>query len=98
MRRDTVEIIAQILSTARQSCIQDVIMRQCGLSTEQWNRYRHMLLEAKLLKEQEVENANAQRSRRVYQTTEKGRKFLRQYEALQALLQVSREEVQNGEC
>lgn len=86
MRRDTIEIIAQILYTARQPCIQYVIIQECGLSTEQWNRYRAMLLGAKLLQK---EGGNRQK---FYRITEKGRKFLMEYEALLSLLQVSQQD------
>ena len=75
MKRDRLEIIAEILQTAKDGAKQTRIMYGCNLSYRQTKKLLSHLLDTRLLR---VGNS--------YHTTEKGLRFLQTYHTLELLL------------
>ncbi len=75
MKRDRLEIIAQILHVAKKGIKKTHVMYQCNLSYSQTKDFIDSLMEIGLLR---IGNS--------YHTTDKGMKFLRAYETLNSLL------------
>jgi predicted transcriptional regulator len=74
MKRDRLEIIAQILHVAKKGIKKTHVMYQCNLSYSQTKDFINSLMETGLLR---IGNS--------YHTTDKGLKFLRAYETLNSL-------------
>jgi len=85
VRSDTMDIITRILTVATKPCIQNKIIHQCTLSTAQWQKYRTLLIKAQLLATQPATNP----TKTLYQTTEKGKTFLKKYTELLTMLEIS---------
>ena len=75
MKRDRLEIIAEILQAAKNGAKKTRIMYQCNLSYRQTKRFLTYLLKTRFLR---IGNS--------YHTTEKGLKFLQAYQTLEFLL------------
>lgn len=75
MKRDRLEIIAQILHVAKNGIKKTHVMYQCNLSYSQTKDFINCLMETGLLR---IGNS--------YHTTDKGMKFLRAYETLNSLV------------
>ena len=73
--RSTFEIIAEILKVAKNGAKKTRIMYACGLSYRFVEKYLALLLETGLLR---IGNS--------YHTTEKGIRFLRNYQTMELLL------------
>jgi len=73
--RSSFEIIAEILTTAKNGAKKTRIMYSCGLSYSFVQKYLHLLLETGLLR---IGNS--------YHTTDKGMGFLRKYQTLELLM------------
>ena len=75
MKRDRLEIIAQILHVAKNGAKKTHVMYQCNLSYNQTKNFINYLLETGLLR---IGNS--------YHTTDKGLRFLQTYKTLDRLL------------
>jgi len=88
-RSDTMTIIARILTAAIKPCLQHKIIEKCSLSTTQWQKYRTILIKAQLLEAQPATNkVYFLPSKTLYQTTEKGKTFLKKYAELLTMLEI----------
>lgn len=76
--RTRIEIIYEMLSVCLTPTSKTHIMYRCNMSLEQLNRYLDLLVSSILLRHSPKE--------RKYQTTEKGKEFIKQYEHLKDLL------------
>jgi len=76
--RSSFEIIAEILTTAKNGAKKTRIMYRCGLSYKFVQKYLDLLLETGLLM-----------TGSSYHTTDKGMGFLRKYQNLELLLNTS---------
>ncbi len=79
-RRDRLYIIAEILAIARDGSLKTQIMYRANLSFAQLNEYLSFLLKRELLKR------NTKNGKTIYKTTDKGFKFLENYEEISDLL------------
>jgi len=75
MKRDRIEIIAEILQVAKNGAKKTRIMYQCNLSYRQTKKYLNHLLRIGFLR---IGNS--------FHTTEKGLKFLQTYQTLELLM------------
>ena len=73
--RSSFDIIAEILTTAKNGAKKTRIMYSCGLSYNFVQKYLQLLLETGLL-----------RTGNSYHTTDKGMGFLRKYQTLELLM------------
>ena len=80
-RRDRLYIIADILGIAKSESLKTQIMYRANLSFAQVNEYLSFLLKRELLKKK------TEKSRRIYKTTDKGLKYLQNYQEIATLLQ-----------
>jgi len=84
-RRHRLEIIARILTAARDGVHKTQIMYQAGLSFAQFNAYSSFLVKLGLL---ETFKRN---EKIIYKTTPKGIQYIKRYEELKRLLRKSAE-------
>ncbi len=77
-RRDSVDILAEILELCRKPCLKTNIMHKANISYVSLIGFLKQLRKLKLL--------GFSRDTNQYQTTEKGLEFLRRYSALRELL------------
>jgi predicted transcriptional regulator len=82
-RRDRHDIIIEILKTATDGEIKTHIMYKAKLNYAQVNEYLPMLVEKGLL--QNATTKHKKSSKKVYKTTEKGMKYLRNFESAKEL-------------
>jgi len=82
-RRDRHEIIVEILKTAREGKIKTHIMYRVKLSYAQINEYLPLLVNKGLLEPFTVKHRKLHR--KLYRTTEKGMKLLRNFESMAKL-------------
>ena len=80
-RRDRIAIMVEILTETRTGLKKTRIMCKCNLSYKQLELYNKMLLEKKLLARKTDE-----KSREKFVTTTKGNNFVKNFQALQALM------------
>lgn len=89
------EKIAQILTVAQQPALQNHILVKCALSMARFKQYIAELLKAGLLDAYPTVNMKLPgrrgNNRMLYQTSRKGKEFLRLYNELASLLQSSDE-------
>jgi predicted transcriptional regulator len=79
-RRDRLSIIADILTTAKDGSLKTQIMYKANLSFAQLNEYLSFLIEIHLLKIQKDE------VKKIYNTTDKGNKYLEKYNEISNFL------------
>ena len=83
-RRDRLQIIAEILETARGGALKTPIMYKANLSFTQLNEYLSYLLQTGLL-----ENVTKDKET-IYRATDKGLEYLQGYTKIRGLLQEER--------
>ena len=83
-RRDRLQIIAEILQTAKDGALKTPIMYKANLSFAQLNEYLSYLLEIKLLE------TITKDGERIYKATDKGLKYLQGHMKIRSLLQEER--------
>ena len=81
-RRDQVDVIAGILEAAKRGGTKTYIMHSVNLNHEQIERYLTILMYRGLLKK------TKQRKKRIFQTSHKGLKYLREYRELKEFLRL----------
>jgi predicted transcriptional regulator len=81
MKRGRLEIIYEILSICQKPAQKTRVLYSCNLSYEQLSRYMKYLITKDLLSIIEVEQ------KKLYQVTEKGRRFLERYESLSNIIE-----------
>lgn len=86
------EKIADILTLARKPVLKDHIIRKCNLNSSDFSKYVTQLLQGGLLNAYPAINlkhvpGRKTRHRMIYQTSRKGRLFLKRYNELLMLLQ-----------
>jgi len=79
-RRDKIDIIAEILTIAKDGLLKTQIMYRANLSFAQLNDYLDFLNGMNLLR---IENENR---KKVYKTTEKGERYLKKYDDISYIL------------
>jgi predicted transcriptional regulator len=79
-RRDKIDIIAEILTIAKDGLLKTQIMYRANLSFAQLNDYLDFLTGMNLLG---IENENR---KKVYKTTEKGERYLKKYDDISYIL------------
>jgi predicted transcriptional regulator len=79
-RRDKIDIIAEILTIAKDGLLKTQIMYRANLSFAQLNDYLDFLTGMNLLR---IENENR---KKVYKTTEKGERYLKKYDDISYIL------------
>lgn len=92
VRCSKIEKIAQILTVAEKPVLQTRILVKCSLSTKMTRQYLRQLLDSRLLECYPTENMKGltgykSKKRMIYQTSQKGKEFLRLYNELAALMQ-----------
>ena len=85
LHRSRIDIIANILLAANEGAKKTHIMYKCNLSFKQLHAYLKFLVEIGLLKSIS-EKTGTDENIVLYETTKKGRAFLRTYEDLRVLL------------
>lgn len=90
-RRSGLEKIAEILTVAKQPCLAYHIIRKCSLRSVSFNKYLELLLENGLLNAIPTVGlkhlaGRPTKRRMIYQTSVKGKLFLKQYAELTMLL------------
>ena len=81
-RRNDIDIIANILTEAKEDTLKTHIMYRCNLSYRQLEIYLSLLLEMELLERQ----SNEESSKQYFKITSKGSKFINAYKNLKALM------------
>ena len=84
-RRDRHDIMAEILTTAKDGKIKTHIMYKCNLSFKQLHVYLDYLIERKLLESVPAKTGEKSNST-MYETTGKGRAFIRAYHSMRVIL------------
>ena len=79
-RRNRLSIIAEILNITQNGSLKTQIMYKANLSFAQLNEYLSFLTKMNLLK------IHTEKRKRIYRTTAKGNKYLKNYEKISALL------------
>jgi len=87
------EKLAEILTVAKQPALKQHIMQQCKLPTHAFAIYTQRLIDCGLLRASPPLNlrltGNPGKQRMIYQTTDKGREFLKRYSDLLSLMETS---------
>lgn len=81
-RRDRVDIIAGILEAAKEDGTKTQIMNRANLNHQQIEKYLALLVKKGLLKKAK------QMKKRLFKTTDKGLKYLREYRELKNYLRL----------
>jgi len=81
-QRSRVDIIACILRNSNGTSRKTRLIYRCNLSLSQFNTYATCLIEGELLTKYAGEGGAE-----IYETTEKGRRFLRDYEKISKILE-----------
>jgi len=81
-QRSRVDIIACILKNSNSTSRKTRLIYRCNLSLSQFNTYAACLIEGELLTKYAGTNGVE-----IYETTEKGRRFLRDYERISKVLE-----------
>ncbi|RLI21655.1 DUF4364 domain-containing protein [Candidatus Bathyarchaeota archaeon] len=81
--RDSLDIVADILKASLGGAKKTQLMYHCNLSFRQLESYLSLLLEKNLLKRRIVEKS---RPSILFEITEKGQEFLRNYKILKSLI------------
>jgi predicted transcriptional regulator len=84
-RRDSLQIIADMLTIASNKTLKTKIMYGANLSFAQLNQYLQFLLECNLIRSTKQSNTQA------FKATTKGRKFLQDYAKIRELLRTEQE-------
>jgi predicted transcriptional regulator len=79
-RRDRILILSDILSNANHGIGISELICRVGLSSTQTNKYMPLLLKSQLLE------TSVEKSRLLYKTTDKGKRFLEKTETLRKLI------------
>ncbi|HKZ95052.1 MAG TPA: winged helix-turn-helix domain-containing protein [Candidatus Bathyarchaeia archaeon] len=82
-RRDRHDIVVEILKTAVEGRIKTHIMYKAKLSYAQLNEYLPMLIERGFLENTSIRHKRV--LKRVYKTTEKGQRFLENFDSIKKL-------------
>jgi len=82
-RRDRHDIVVEILRTAVEGKIKTHIMYKAKLSYAQLNEYLPLLIEKGFLENTSIRHKRV--IKRVYKTTEKGQRFLNNFESIKKL-------------
>jgi len=85
LQRNRVDIIACILKNSNSTSRKTRLIYKCNLSLSQFNIYEACLIEAGLLKKY-LDEKGAE----IYETTEDGKKFLRDYGKISKILEKMR--------
>jgi len=84
---------AEILTVAKQPALKQHIIQKCSLSNESFNNRIHQLLQSGLLDAYPALDLHTPgpktRRRMIYQTSQKGKEFLKRYNELLTLLETS---------
>ena len=81
--RDSLDIVADILKASLGGAKKTQLMYRCNLSFRQLESYLKLLLDKRLLRQNIVKESKFST---LFETTEKGREFLRNYKVLKALI------------
>jgi len=81
--RDSLDIVADILKASIGGAKKTQLMYRCNLSFHQLKFYLKFLLEKQLLRRSTIQKS---RSSIIFETTEKGQEFLRNYKILKSLI------------
>jgi predicted transcriptional regulator len=84
------EKFAEILTVAEQPALKTEIIQKCTLSSAAFNKYVHILIQSGMLNAYPAVNlhASSRRQRIIYQTTDKGKQFLKRFNGLLAMLEI----------
>jgi predicted transcriptional regulator len=80
-QRSRVDIMACVLENSNSSSRKTRLIYRCNLSLSQFNMYADCLIEAELLEKHEREGIE------IFETTKKGKDFLRDYEKIRNVLE-----------
>jgi len=81
--RDSIDIVADILKASLGGAKKTQLMYSCNLSFRQLESYLGLLLEKNLLR---CKNVKRSKSSTIYEITEKGQEFLRNYKILKSFI------------
>jgi predicted transcriptional regulator len=85
LQRSRIDIIACVLENSDNSSRKTRLIYRCNLSLSQFNMYADCLIEGELLKKYLTQNGTE-----IFETTEKGKKFLNDYEKIRKILEKMR--------
>jgi predicted transcriptional regulator len=85
LQRSRIDIIACVLRNSSNTSRKTRLIYKCNLSLSQFNMYADCLIEGELLTKYLAQNATE-----IYETTEKGKKFLNDYEKIRKILEKMR--------
>jgi len=80
-QRSRIDIMACILENSNEGSRKTRLIYRCNLSLAQFKLYRDCLIEVGLLRVSKLEDGTE-----IYQTTDKGREFLRDYNSIKSIL------------
>ena len=80
-QRSRIDIMACILENSNEGSRKTRLIYRCNLSLAQFNLYKDCLIEVGLLEASRLEDGTE-----VYETTEKGKKFLEDYRRIKGIL------------
>ena len=80
-RKSRISIIACILENSNESSRRKRLASECNLNLSQFNQYKEFLVESGLLEASAREDGI-----KAFETTEKGKEFLRDYSSIKTIL------------